>query len=342
MSRRPQNAAAAQGTAHGPKAEPGERGLVALTGVTGFIGGHLAAELHRRGWRVRALLRSLPRWHGAEPAPVEAVLGSLAEPDALERLVAGADAVVHLAGAIRGRRRADFMRANAEGTAALARAWAAEASGARIVLVSSLAAREPGLSPYAASKRAAEERLREIAASGRWQILRPAAVYGPGDRETLNIFRAAAAPVQPMLGARGARLGLVHVTDLARAIAAAIEADLDPGIHEVTDARHEGYLWEEIATAAAAALGRRCRPVRVPAAVIRALGLVGDATARLHGPATLTAGLTTGKAREILHPDWGSAPERQMPPVTWRPGIGLEQGFAETVAWYRMTHWLPR
>lgn len=310
--------------------------VAAVTGVTGFIGGHLAAELARRGWHVRALVRRMPRWNRLAPAPVEAVLGSLEDAEALEAFVEGADAVVHLAGAIKGRSGDDFLRANAEGTAALARAWTAQAPEARFLQLSSLAAREPDLSAYAASKRAAEERLAEIGAGRRWLVLRPAAVYGPGDRETLALFRAAAGPVQPMLGKNGARLALVHVRDLVRAIAAALEADLTPACHEVTDHRPEGYAWEEIACAAAHALGRRPRPLRVPAAAVRALGLAGDAAARLGAWPMLTS----GKAREILHGDWGSATERQLPRDLWRPEVALDEGFAEAVAWYREAGWL--
>lgn len=324
------------------RGETGEARLVAVTGVTGFIGGHLAAELVRRGWRVRALVRSMPRWHGLAPAPVEAVLGSLEDTGALEALVEGADAVVHLAGAIKGRNDAEFIRANAEGTAALARAWAARAPEARLVHLSSMAAREPGLSPYAASKRAAEEWLAEIGAGtgadGCWHILRPAAVYGPGDRETLSLFRAAAGPVQPMPGGADARLALVHVGDLIRAIGAVLDADLPAGCHEVTDHRPEGYAWEEIACAAAEALGRRARLMRLPALAVRALGLGGDVAARLGARPMLTS----GKTREILHPDWGSTPERQLPSAVWQPRVPIDEGFAESVAWYRASGWLRR
>ena len=310
--------------------------LVAVTGVTGFIGGHVAAELARRGWRVRALVRSMPRWVDPPEAPVEVVLGSLGDAAALGDLVRGADAVVHLAGAIKGRRRADFMRANAEGTAALVAVWRAQAPAARLVHVSSMAAREAHLSHYAASKRAAEERVE--AAEGDWHILRPAAVYGPGDRETFTIFRAASGPVQPMLNHGAARLTLIHVGDLARAVAAVLEADRAPGLHEVTDARPEGYAWEEIAGAAAAALGRRARPLALPAPLIRAAGRVGDGVAALGGVPMLTS----AKVREILHPDWGSDAGRQLDPALWQPRVGLAEGFAEAVAWYREAGWLRR
>ncbi len=318
--------------------EDGGGRLVAVTGVTGFIGGHLAGELTRRGWRLRVLARSMPRLHGLAGPPVEVVQGSLSDPRALGVLVAGADAVVHLAGAIKGRNRNDFMAANAEGTAALATAWRAHAPEARFIHLSSMAAREPGLSHYAASKHAAEERLASIGAGADWSILRPAVVYGPGDRETLRIFRAASAPVQPMLNGADARLTLIHVTDLVRAVAALLVAGGASDCHEVTDARHDGYSWDELVRAAAAALGRTARPLQVPAIAIRALGLVGDAAA-LGGMAGM---LTSQKAREILHRDWRSDKASQPPASQWQPEITLDQGFAEAVAWYRAAGWLRR
>jgi hypothetical protein len=50
--------------------------------------------------------------------------------------------------------------------------------------------------------------------------------------------------------------------------------------------------------------------------------------------------LTSQKAREILHPDWSSRPEDQPPAGQWQPRVGLEEGFAEAVAWYRHAGWL--
>ena len=312
--------------------------LAAVTGVTGFIGGHLAGALARRGWRLRVLARRMPRLHGMAGPPVEVVQGALSDQGALRDLVAGADAVLHLAGAIKGRNRDDFMRANAEGTAALATAWRAEAPEARFIHLSSMAAREPGLSHYAASKHAAEQRLASIGAGADWIILRPAVVYGPGDRETLRIFRAASAPFQPMLNGPDARLTLIHVGDLVRAIACLLAAEQRSDCFELTDARHDGYSWDQLARAAAAALGRTARPLQVPSSVIRALGLVGDAAA-LGGMAGM---LTSQKASEILHRDWRSDTASQPPASLWQPEITLEQGFAEAVAWYRAAGWLSR
>ena len=312
--------------------------LAAVTGITGFIGGHLARKLALGGWRLRALARSMPRLGAIDGPPVEIVQGDLTDEASLARLVRGADAVIHLAGAIKGRRRDDFMRANAAGTAPLARAWRDHARDARFLLLSSMAARAPGLSHYAASKAEGEVELRRIGADADWCILRPAAVYGPGDRETLRFFRATAGPIQPMLNGPGARVTAIHVDDVVEAIIAMAELGAANGTFELSDEKTSGYSWEELSGAAARALGRTARPTRVPKPLIRALGLVGDGG----GWIGATGMLTSQKAREILHDDWSSTPEAQPPAHLWTPRIGLEEGFAGTVRWYREAGWLPR
>jgi hypothetical protein len=97
-----------------------------------------------------------------------------------------------------------------------------------------------------------------------------------------------------------------------------------------------GYSWEALSRAAAAALGRPARPRRVPAPVLRGLGLVGDVAAL----AGATRMVTSQKVREMLHADWSSHPSRQIHPDLWRPRIELSAGFAEAVAWYRAAGWL--
>jgi nucleoside-diphosphate-sugar epimerase len=308
--------------------------LAAVTGGTGFIGSHVTAAFAAAGWRLRLLVR---REAAARPADAETVRGGLDDPAALAALVDGAEAVIHIAGAIKARSRTAFMSANRDGTAALAQAWRAAAPDARFVLVSSMAARAPGLSAYAASKAAGEAALAR-AAPGAAVVLRPPAVYGPGDRETLVLFRTAGWAVQPVPMARDARLALIHAGDLAAAVLAAAGRQMAPGVYEVSDARPAGYAWHEIVAAACAACGRPARPLPVPGGVLRLAALWGDLVA-LGGATPM---LTSGKRREILHADWSSRPEAQPPGSLWRPRRDLPTGFAETVAWYRGAGWLPR
>ena len=124
----------------------------------------------------------------------------------------------------------------------------------------------------------------------------------------------------------------MHVADLSRAVAAVLEGDLDARCHDVTDTQAQGYSWDQLVRAAALALGRTARPFRVPEAAIRMAGFLGDAVSAVGGSAEM---LTSQKVREILHQDWSSDLERQLPPGFWHPRIGLTEGFGDAVAWYR-------
>jgi nucleoside-diphosphate-sugar epimerase len=300
----------------------------AVTGATGFLGRHLVRRLADDGWTVRILTRRdalCPEWRNITP---QIVIGDVRDPAALRRLCAGADLLVHAAGLIKATSRADFDAVNVEG--ARQAALAARDAGARMILVSSLAAREPALSDYAASKRAGEAAAQAMLAE-RLVIVRPPAIYGPGDRETLTLFKAAQkAPFLPIFGS-AARLCVVHVEDAAAQIAAAAEAR-DGGTFALSDARPEGYSWVEVMIAAAQTAGRRPRLIAIPHWTIRLAA---------HMCAFLTGGRAIfgpGKARELLHADWSVTGDAVLshPP----PRYGLSDGFAQTVNWYRANGWL--
>ncbi|WP_340108195.1 NAD-dependent epimerase/dehydratase family protein [Pikeienuella sp. HZG-20] len=304
--------------------------IAALTGGTGFLGRHAAAALAARGWRVRMLVRRAPDLPELAEWPIEIIPGALSDPGALDRLVGGADVVIHMAGLVKAGSKAAFMAANVEGVAALARAWRAHAPDARFILISSMAAREPGLSAYAASKRAGEDRLAALGAGGDWRILRPAAIYGAHDLESLKVLKLADAPVQLMLNGAGARVTMIDARDAGAAIAAFAERPGGGATHELTDARRSGYSWPELTRTAAMALGRAPCAIRLPATALRLLGACGGAAARLTGAAGM---LTPGKAREILHADWSADPALPAPPsAIWEPRIGLAEGLAHMAA----------
>jgi len=304
--------------------------LVALTGGTGFLGRRLVAALERSGLRVRALARRPnAAWDGARP---ETVIGHLGDEAALADLTRNADVVIHCAGAIKALRRSDFFAANVDGSAAIARASNAD----RVIMVSSLAARGPEVSDYAASKRAGEDAARAVLGE-RLMILRPPAIYGPGDRETLSLFRAAAAsPVLPMPADPEARLALAHVDDVVDAIVNHATGAWSAGAYAFGGERPAGYGWREIFETAAASVGRNPRLVPVPDWVLRgAASMSGVASQILRQPAIFTP----GKANEILRGGW-SVDETEEAPGPRSPRLPLTEGFRRTVAWYRAAGWL--
>ena len=316
------------------------RGCVALTGATGFVGRHLLRRLAAEGWQLRALTRR-PGALAPEAAPeaglVTPVVGDLDSEAALAELVAGADVVVHCAGLVAARSAAEFQRVNAEGTARLLRAAVAGGRQPRFLLISSLAAREPQLSPYAHSKRQAEEALRRDAAGLAWQVLRPPVVYGPGDRATLPLFRQFARGL--VLRPAGAgRFSMLYVEDLAGAVAALLAQGGPVGrVMEIDDGTPGGYGWDEVIAAAGRQLGRPVRALPVPRAVQRLAAAAGSAAAALTGRPPV---LSQGKVNEIAHPDWVCRSGLLGDCISWRPAVALDEGFARTTAWYKAAGWL--
>jgi nucleoside-diphosphate-sugar epimerase len=252
--------------------------------------------------------------------------------------VDGADVFVHAAGLIQARTPEAFEAVNVRGTANLAGAIEERASIARVLLVSSMAAREPELSTYARTKRAAEQLLKTLL-NRRCQltIVRPCAIYGPWDRETLTIFRAVQYHIFLRPRIAHGRIAVIHAVDAAAAIAVLCEESSCDSLFELTDERTQGYSWDEIARTAETAMDSKALVIPLPGAVVRAAAAVSLAAAKLM---RRTPMFTPEKAREILHADWGSKAESQPPRSLWRPEIGLAQGFCDTVSWYRDRHWL--
>jgi nucleoside-diphosphate-sugar epimerase len=299
---------------------------LAITGGTGFVGARLLSAATNAGHVIRALTRrEMP------PRPgVEWVEGALDRPTALAALVEGSDAVIHVAGVISGRTAADFDACNVDGTKALLEA--AEAAAVRkFVHVSSLAAREPTLSMYGASKAKSEGLVAGSALP--WAIVRPPAVYGPGDKETLELFKMAKRGL--VLLPPPGRLSLIHVDDLVPLLLALIDPQAPTGITiEADDGRPGGWTHKEFADVLASALGRRARNISMPAAALR-LGARADRL--LRGDA---AKLTVDRAAYFSHPDWVVDPDKAAPADFWAPRIATPQGLASTAAWYRAQGWL--
>ena len=309
---------------------------VALTGASGFLGRVIIEHLLSRGWQVRALLR--------RPAPdLEAmgaisVAGALEERDSLKRLVEGADAVVHCAGLLKARHKGDFTAANVEGTERLAEAAVGCPHRPRFILLSSLAAREPAISPYAASKRGAEEALARTGGSLEWCSLRPPGVYGPGDRATLPLFRQMVRGFLLVPRVPQARLSLLHVQDLADIVDRLLaKRDWGGRTLEVDDGRDGGYGWADLAETASRHLKRRVRTVAVSRGLLLGPALANQWLAGAVGRSTF---FTPGKLREFFHPDWVARPAADGPLGDWQARYTFETGFPATLEWYRAEGWL--
>lgn len=311
---------------------------IAITGVTGFVGSHLVRQLAARDHKVRALVRDRSRLSEKFPTSAVVVEGALDDKPALARLVGEADVVVHVAGAIKAVDAAQFMQVNAQGTRAVVEA-ARRAGVTRFVHVSSLAAREPALSAYCASKAEAETIVASLAGDMEWTCIRPPAVYGPGDRATLPLVQQLSRRHAILTGLREQRISLLHVDDLAHGLVAVAEGYVEAGrVYEADDATPEGYSWRDVARAAGHTLGFTPQVHLLPRLVVQMAGIAGGLAARITGKAQI---LTAGKARELYHRDWVINGVRLDATGHWKPRMKFDEGFADTLRWYQAHGWLP-
>ena len=258
------------------------------------------------------------------------IAGDLADRAALDGLVAGADAIIHVAGVLKARDAAGFELGNVEGTKLLLAA-AQAADTRRFILVSSLAAREPRLSLYGASKAKAEGLVEQSGLD--WTIVRPPAVYGPGDRETLDLFKMARGG-QIFMPPAG-RLSLIHVDDLAALLLALAAPDGPTGLLlEPDDGREGGWTHREFGDALGEAVGMPARTVSTPRLL---LSIAARLDRLFRGD---KARLTPDRVAYFCHPDWVASRDRAIPPEVWHAKIPTSAGLKQTAEWYCAQGWL--
>jgi nucleoside-diphosphate-sugar epimerase len=300
---------------------------VAVTGASGFIGRHLVSHLSARGDEVVPVRRPFER-------------------DALASVLRGADAVVHLAGVVSAVRERDYFTANVEGTRAVADA--ARASGARLIFISSLAAAGPAppsaprgeddpaapINAYGRTKLEAERALLVLPGL-RWTILRPGVVYGPSDRALLPVFRMARLGILPLVGRATAAYTFIHIADLLRAMAAAVDRGRDGDTLFV--GHPQPVSTRELVEQIGAASGHATRIVRVPMALTRLAAIAGDLAGAIRGKPSV---INSRRYAELASEGFVCRVDRLRERLGIVAEIDLREGLAQTVAWYRREGWL--
>jgi nucleoside-diphosphate-sugar epimerase len=218
---------------------------------------------------------------------------------------------------------------NVDGVARLVQAVRKKHQLPRFLLISSLAAREPHISPYAASKRQGEEALAAGAGQMEWEIFRPSAVYGPGDKELLPLFRWIGRGIAPILGNTDARFSLLYVGDLAEAIVKWLDYGRgERQYFELHDGRPGGYTWSDVIETVGRFYGKKPFPLQVPEFILQLLARLNLTTAQLLGYAPM---LTPGKVRELRHHNWVCDNDAFSRAVGWSPKVSLQEGLRRTL-----------
>jgi len=321
---------------------------VLVTGSNGFIGRRFLLHPSLAGEKLRVFLRpGSPRREMA--AGVEEVRGGFDDSLALGRAVRGADRIIHLAEVTKAVDEAGFDGGNVlpvQNLLAAVREHNPKLK--RFVLVSSLAAAGPAsegalgvaesdaphpVSAYGRSKLRGEEAALGFAGDIPLSIVRPPAVYGPGDRDVLQVFQMLSKGFLVSAGnSRRQRFSMIHVDDLIRGIMMAARSDIAAGrLYNITSS--QPWSWDDVVAAARPALGfRRVFRVSLPAPVVMLLGALVGGAAFVAGKASI---LNRDKAVELLQDYWVSSPRRAAEELGFTSEITPEAGVSGTIVWAR-------
>jgi nucleoside-diphosphate-sugar epimerase len=322
-----------------------------VTGATGFTGGHLARTLAARGHRVRALVRDRRAAAGLDTCGVELVEGDLREPDALKRAMSGIERVYHIAAIYRqAGLPADAYRAvNALAVRDVIEA-AARAGVRRVVHCSTVgvhgdvehppANEDAPLRPgdvYQETKLEGERLAREAGTRLGIEVViaRPTGIYGPGDRRLLKMFRGVARKRFPMLGSGNIYYHLTYIDDLVEGFRLCGEHPAAAGRTyilaggEVTTLNELVAIVAEIAGVPPPRLHLPVWPFWVAGAACEAvctpLGIEPPLYRRRVDFYTKSRAFDISRARSEIGYD---------------PRVGLREGIARTLQWYREHGWL--
>ena len=298
---------------------------VAVTGATGFLGTALVDHLLTLDYELVALRRKPLTIE--DPTEVSWVFGEIDDTAALSRLMRGADVVVHCAAAIKALSQNDFYKVNVLGTKAVMDA-ASQCGVRRVINISSLAAKEPNLTPYCSSKSDAENYVVNYSDIPEIVNLRLPVVYGPGDLETLSFFKMASYGIILVPANIEISMSMIYIKDVVSAIQYCCQSNDCVGIFEIDDGKLGGYKWADLAQIVAKAMDRRVRLVRLPPIIFFGLGVLMSVKAFVTRSPEM---LMFGKIPEILHPNWlVSAGKLEG----WEPQMKIQNGFKNTVKWY--------
>ena len=314
---------------------------ILVTGASGFLGSALLKRLRERGEPVRVLLRRRPSENSV--GPVSVVVGSLGEPDAVDRAVAGVDVVYHVGAAMKGGP-AEFEQGTIWGTRNIIDACRKHGVR-RLIYVSSMSVfdhaghvdgvpvrEESPYEPwpdkrgaYTQTKLRAETMVLEAAANGLPAVvIRPGQIFGPGaERVTPNGVIGIAG--QWLVAGNGNRpLPLVYRDDVVDALLRAETAHGVVGqvinVVDATEVRQNEYL----EAAAPALTGIKVRRVPVPILMLLASGveMLGSILKR-------NVPLTRYRIRS-LKPLWPFDTSKANTLLGWTPAVGVREGLKRT------------
>lgn len=322
-----------------------------VTGGTGFIGSHLIDRLLLKGYHIRALVRNPKKLGFLNNLPIEIIEGDLFSFVALEKGIAGADYVYHVAGLVAAKSKEEFYRGNRDATRNMIEITArVNPTVKKFVHISSQTAVGPGngitpvneltvpkpLTTYGKSKLASEQEVLKFKDVLPITILRVSAVYGPRDTATFDYFKSAYRGLELLIGFHDTFVSLVHASDIVNGIILAGEKEIANGqIYFLGSEQY--YTWNEIGYVTKSVMNKNLIRVRVPKPLVFVIAGISEFISKFKEKPSV---LNYEKAYDLIQDNWCCDISKAKNEIGYRQEVTLADGVKETVRWYIDHQWM--
>ncbi len=327
---------------------------VLVTGATGFTGINLTRKLVEAGLKVSAVARSSSNLEPLEELPITWFRGEVFDEALMQQAIKGQEYIFHVAAAFREAKctEEDYRNVHVKSTQIIAREITGDPHFKRLVHVSTFGVHGHIANPpatenypfgpgddYQRTKLEAEIWLNDYAKKNNlnYTIIRPAAIYGPGDRRLLKLFKMATKPLFPLLGQGKCMYHLVHVDDLTNTFIIAATHPQAEGDTFVCGG-NEAIPVAEIAQIIAEHFNVKTKIIRLP---IGPFFLLADVCEFLCKPLKIEPPIYRRRVA-FYSKDRHFDVSKMRNTLNYEPQYSNKKGLIETAEWYVQQGWMKK
>ncbi|MEM7195902.1 MAG: NAD(P)-dependent oxidoreductase [Pseudomonadota bacterium] len=325
---------------------------VLVTGATGYTGQVLTRKLANAGIRVNAIARDSSDLSPLEDLDIEWFRGQVFDQEVVDAATQNVEYIFHVAAAFREAKSTeqDYRNIHLVSTQRLAEAALRQPDFKRFVLVSTMGVHGHIKNPpgdetteygpgdlYQSTKVEAEVWINQFAPENKlsYSIIRPCAIYGPGEKRLLKLFRMANKPVFPILGYGKCWYHMVHVEDLSNGI---IKAATHPNAESEAFliGSNEPIALEDMARLIAKLYNRKLRVIRMP---IQPFFWLGDICEMVCKPFRIEPPIYRRRVA-FYSKDRYFSTAKMRDTLEYDPIYDNTKGITESAHWYRDNGWI--
>ena len=320
---------------------------IAVTGANGFVGSGLLRKLAAWAYDPVALVResaNLSQLSGFETRIVD-----YNNPDSILEAISDVDILIHNAGATKTLSYAQMYAANVQVTRQVVRAVNQSPRTSQFILISSQAASSPSIGGiavteelpsapvtwYGKSKQRAEELVRKECLKD-WTVIRPCPIYGPGDKDFLELAKLIKRGLNVRIGSQDKALNMIYIDELAVLIELTFYNE--KAYNEVFFATDgELYSQSQVSSLMAEALGNKVLNITIPDLLAKIIFNGAELMGKLMRKPLV---VNKQKQREIMAEGWICSIDKAMTLLGYKPKPELKTHIMETITWYKESSWL--